>query len=341
MIKAPEWFHEAVFGGPVVSAEELLEMVAEGEIPVPALVYLVPEGERFDAHFPQEAQKAAPGERRVLHLPPVGNFWFVPAAPVGEQPHPPPRHYMPKAERILTAMQQAIVQQRRRELEGWTGDASKKISLQEEVEALSLALQEVRRLEKAGEATELWVRVVLHRHHWQLNAIRLCLVEFLTSLTKGSGANVAYTSYALIRAIYREHSLVKLGELPARIVAEIMPLLARRQVGSATAHPLLSRVFAYMNAHFAEGIGLSEVAAACFVSPSHLARVFRRETGQTVVAYLQRLRIQHACELLATTSRSLLEVALDSGFESIEHFHRLFRRQCGKTPRAYRLAYRL
>ncbi len=68
--------------------------------------------------------------------------------------------------------------------------------------------------------------------------------------------------------------------------------------------------------------------------------LFRREMGRTV-AYLQTLRIARAQELLATTELSTLNVALESGFESVEHFYRVFRRLVGTTPRCYRVTRRI
>ncbi len=235
-------------------------------------------------------------------------------------------------------MQRALVEVRCRDLERLEAKPGARLTLQEEQEAFSLALAEARRGE-AGEALAVWARVVLHRHYLQINAVRLRWVELLTALTHGSDAPTAYTTSSLIRAIYAEHLLSGQERFPAEIVTRLAPLLAGRQTlgrHAAPCHPLLERAFAVMEARFGEGIGLREVAAAVHCTPEHLARVFRQETGQSVVAYLQRLRLDRARELLSTTSRPLLEVAFESGFESIEHFHRLFKRECGMTPRAYR-----
>lgn len=101
--------------------------------------------------------------------------------------------------------------------------------------------------------------------------------------------------------------------------------------------PAVEKAFAHMQACFGQPISLTEVARASHVSPPHLSRLFKRETGRSVVEHLHRLRIHRARELLATSSHFLVEVALECGFESVEHFHRIFRRYTGTTPRAYRL----
>lgn len=73
-------------------------------------------------------------------------------------------------------------------------------------------------------------------------------------------------------------------------------------------------------------------------SPFYFHRAFRRLLGQTPARYLLRLRIERAARRLATTSDSVLDVAMSAGFGSHEGFARSFRRYFGRTPSAYRRA---
>jgi AraC family transcriptional regulator len=81
---------------------------------------------------------------------------------------------------------------------------------------------------------------------------------------------------------------------------------------------------------------LTELAAAVGVHPSHLARSFRREYGQTVGEYARTLRLQWAAEQLALDGACLADVAVRSGFADQSHFTRAFRRHTGVTPGRYR-----
>lgn len=83
--------------------------------------------------------------------------------------------------------------------------------------------------------------------------------------------------------------------------------------------------------------GFLEVAGR---SHEHVCRQARRFLGLSPTQYVNRLRIQHAAMLLASTDRSLPAVASDCGFENLSYFHRLFRAQYGTTPRSYRLRHR-
>jgi AraC-like DNA-binding protein len=65
--------------------------------------------------------------------------------------------------------------------------------------------------------------------------------------------------------------------------------------------------------------------------------LFKKAFGTTLIDYLTHHRVSHAQRLLATTNEKIVEVAFNSGFNSISRFNEAFRRACGCTPRAYRL----
>jgi len=102
----------------------------------------------------------------------------------------------------------------------------------------------------------------------------------------------------------------------------------------------LGRVTELLHARFAESIGLSDVAAAVELNPTHVARVFRRHHGCSIGDYVRRLRIDHARAALADPRLSLSRIALDAGFADQSHFTRTFRRVLGCSPAQYRRALR-
>jgi len=80
---------------------------------------------------------------------------------------------------------------------------------------------------------------------------------------------------------------------------------------------------------------LGEVASVLGISVFHLCRVFRRETGATLHAYRNRLRLAAALELVPMRRRDLTDVALTLGYSSHSHFTAAFRREYGLTPSAW------
>lgn len=99
---------------------------------------------------------------------------------------------------------------------------------------------------------------------------------------------------------------------------------------------LIYRTIQYLKANYMHKLNLDEVAHHVHISPTYLSRIFKRETGSTMVDFVNRIRIEKSRELLADSSLHLIEVALQSGFESQSYFNRLFREETGMTPLEYR-----
>lgn len=71
-------------------------------------------------------------------------------------------------------------------------------------------------------------------------------------------------------------------------------------------------------------------------SPDHLSRVFRKETGTRLTAYLQERRIRHAKELLEHSDLNMTETAWAAGFKYPAYFDQVFRAHTWMTPKEYR-----
>ncbi|WBF66385.1 AraC family transcriptional regulator [Desulfovibrio subterraneus] len=86
----------------------------------------------------------------------------------------------------------------------------------------------------------------------------------------------------------------------------------------------------------ANALSLETLAGVAHLSPFHFHRVFTGMVGESVKAYIRRLRLERASTMLAFTERPVLEVALDSGYESQEAFTRAFKARFGSSPAQYR-----
>ena len=81
-------------------------------------------------------------------------------------------------------------------------------------------------------------------------------------------------------------------------------------------------------------------AAVAAVSRSVLTERFARYIGQSPMAYLADWRLELGAEALRTSSRSVLQIAAEVGYESEPAFNRAFKRRFGKPPAQYRRAAR-
>jgi AraC family transcriptional regulator len=84
----------------------------------------------------------------------------------------------------------------------------------------------------------------------------------------------------------------------------------------------------------------SELGAEVGVHPSHLARAFRAQYGDSLGGCARRLRLEWAAGRLARTDAPLVCIAADAGFVDQSHFTRAFKRHFGLTPARYRAAHR-
>lgn len=82
--------------------------------------------------------------------------------------------------------------------------------------------------------------------------------------------------------------------------------------------------------------GVPRLLELAHVSPAHLARTVRRYFGTTPTDLIADLRLRHAAMLIATTARSITEIAYRCGFSSPSYFTRCFRRAYHLSPREYR-----
>lgn len=101
-------------------------------------------------------------------------------------------------------------------------------------------------------------------------------------------------------------------------------------------HPV-DRATSFICTHFASQIDVEWLAQnVCFVSASHLTRLFRERLGISPHAFLKRIRMEKSAELLKHQSDPVHLVAQKVGYKNVSHFVRDFRVSQGSTPKQYR-----
>ncbi|MEK6304570.1 MAG: AraC family transcriptional regulator [Acidobacteriota bacterium] len=105
---------------------------------------------------------------------------------------------------------------------------------------------------------------------------------------------------------------------------------------SANSLEKLLPVLVHIQANLDEDLSLEALARRVRLSPFHFHRLFRSAVGETLKQYTQRLRLERAANRLVVHDATILDVALDSGFQNHETFSREFKRRFLVTPRGYR-----
>ncbi len=98
--------------------------------------------------------------------------------------------------------------------------------------------------------------------------------------------------------------------------------------------PAVARARAYLEAHFADDVSLSDLARVASLSPFYLARTFAREVGLPPHAYLESVRLRRAREML-DDGMSPAETAISVGYADQSHLTHRFRWVLGVTPGQY------
>ncbi|HET6804118.1 MAG TPA: AraC family transcriptional regulator [Frateuria sp.] len=91
-----------------------------------------------------------------------------------------------------------------------------------------------------------------------------------------------------------------------------------------------------MRAHLADGIALTDLAAACALSPSAFVHAFKRSTGFSPHQWLIQRRVELATERMADAAACLADIALECGFADQSHFTRAFMARMGVSPGTWR-----
>lgn len=173
----------------------------------------------------------------------------------------------------------------------------------------------------------------------------------LAELFKKSARGIRYrgrTAAAIttgLGEIARSNGLDRLGLLLRLLsllagapVAE-QALLSRRSFSlppDSIHQQAISEAMRYLFANFRNVIRLEEILLLTRMSKATFSRQFKRHSGKTFSEFVTHLRLQAAGRELVETDRSVLEIALASGFREISFFNRIFRRIVHSSPSEYR-----
>ena len=100
-----------------------------------------------------------------------------------------------------------------------------------------------------------------------------------------------------------------------------------------------NHVLAHVRANYTRRLRESELATFCGCSRGSFSRQFHRHTGLTFVQYVNRLRIQHACDLLLFGRGKIADICYESGFNNLSNFNRQFLQHKKMSPAVFRNCY--
>ncbi len=91
----------------------------------------------------------------------------------------------------------------------------------------------------------------------------------------------------------------------------------------------------YIMEHFTEEISHQELATRVHLTQASFCRLFKKMTRKTCTAFINEIRLGHACRLLMEGDVTITEVASASGYRNLSNFNRCFRERYDLSPRQY------
>jgi AraC-like DNA-binding protein len=154
-----------------------------------------------------------------------------------------------------------------------------------------------------------------------------------------AGAEMPILSSLLLQAI------AAAPRSPIRAASEVWAILWRvaelaTPSDAGRPHAAVAAAIAYIESNLAGPLTVPDVARVAGVSHNHLTRLFRAQTGDTVVTHIRRRRLARARHLLRESTLPIPAVAAAVGIDDLQAFNKACRRELGAPPRAVRASAR-
>lgn len=103
-----------------------------------------------------------------------------------------------------------------------------------------------------------------------------------------------------------------------------------------TSNHTVNKIIEYINIHYAEEIGLNQLSNMFYTTPSHISRLFKQYMNTSVLAYIHKIRINKAIELIIDNNYCIKDAAMLTGYNSLNNFYKYFKLNTGMTPATYK-----
>ena len=118
-------------------------------------------------------------------------------------------------------------------------------------------------------------------------------------------------------------------------VVDSCPIEKKATIGSAQ-REYLRKALVYIQENYSATISVSNIAQQIGIDRSYLYRIFSEQFNVGVVEYINQMRLEEVCRMLAETDKSISQIAMDTGFSSSSHMSYKFKQAKKETPSSYR-----
>lgn len=178
--------------------------------------------------------------------------------------------------------------------------------------------------------------------HVSLILLRSLNTDFIYKVRKD--ANLASTPILIVKDHFKRSEVEEICQIPHIIicntsiceadefVSRLVGILGGNELMPPLTSALVKKAIIYLNKNATNQISRWQLAESVNISEDYLTRIFRKNIGISPWDYLNRYRIQLACELLTQTGQTISEVASNTGFQDQAYFCRVFKKIKGYSP---------
>lgn len=147
-----------------------------------------------------------------------------------------------------------------------------------------------------------------------------------------SSTNIPFpTNTEIIEFIYRSNYLFEIMDFFNKQFEVIM-----NAIGNSSRESVFDDILYYIDHNHHTNIKLESIAAIFGYNSAYLGKIFTKNLGESFNSYVDKIRVNHAKELLRENKWKVYEIAEQVGYKNVDYFHKKFKKYVGESPAEYR-----
>ncbi len=179
------------------------------------------------------------------------------------------------------------------------------------------------------------------REHTDENMIDALYEERVCHFNKASQAKILGMFQEMHEESVKERSYTELIlqgmllRLFTTVWEERLPEITTTCHSAKLTEPIIDALY-YMETHYAKNLTLEELAGNAHLSTAYFSRLFSAQLGKSFSEYLGDIRLRHVQMLLAESDKSVMDIAMETGYCNGDYLSAQFKKKTGMTPSEYR-----
>lgn len=145
-----------------------------------------------------------------------------------------------------------------------------------------------------------------------------------------------YKEYRSLNDKMKMHQKFENQGIILQLISRFLNASDYKQNAPQTKPSKILDTMSYIQLHLSKNLTVAELAQRVNQNQDYFSKQFLLHTGQRPLNYIHEKKIERAQYLIATTNKSFLEIALDTGFSNLPHFSKIFKQIVSLTPGEYR-----